>query len=265
MTIETWLKKTVQQLTAAGIGTARLDALVLLEDETNKDRAQLLAHPELKLTTVQLSRLDAKIGTRASHLPLAYVRGHTEFYGRDFLINSDVLEPRSESETMIDLLKALKIKQPFILGDVGAGSGALGISAKLELPSITVEMLELDEAAIKMCDLNVQRFKLDILITKSNLLNASKLKHDVLLANLPYVPDDHEINEAAANEPRIAIFGGPDGLNLYRQLFKQSHAKFVLTESLPFQHKALAKIAEQHGYALETEDDFIQVFKKVTG
>src|SRR5580765_6462158 len=84
MTIEAWLKKAVQKLDVAGIGTARLDALVLMEDELGKNRAHLLAHPEEKLKTAQLNRLDAKIGTRATHLPLSYVRGHVEFYGRDF-------------------------------------------------------------------------------------------------------------------------------------------------------------------------------------
>jgi methylase of polypeptide subunit release factors len=67
-------------------------------------------------------------------------------------------------------------------------------------------------------------------------------------------------------EPKIAIFGGPDGLDLYRQLFDQISklqisAKFVLTESLPTQHQSLAKIASQSGYKLHTTDDFIQVFE----
>ncbi len=268
MTVEVWLKKATQKLELAGIGTARLDTLVLLEDELGKDRAHLLAHAELELTVAQINRLDTKIGTRAMHVPISYVRGHTEFYGRDFLVSPDVLEPRSESETMIDLLKVLKIKQPFILGDVGAGSGALGITAKIEIPKITVEMLELSQAAIKICKLNKQRLKCDILITKSNLLNASKLSHDVLMANLPYVPDSYEINRAALNEPRMAIFGGPDGLELYRKLFDQlrdkKHVQYVLTESLPFQHDELESIAKKSDYLQKSEDDFIQVFEKNT-
>jgi methylase of polypeptide subunit release factors len=80
------------------------------------------------------------------------------------------------------------------------------------------------------------------------------------------VPDSYEINEAAANEPQIAIFGGPDGLDLYRQLFEQlddkKHVQYVLTESLPFQHEGLAAIAKAHGFSQQTEDDFIQVFKR---
>src|SRR4051812_18952492 len=94
----------------AGIGTARLDAMVLLEDCLSKDRAHLLAHPELELTAEQEKLLDAQIKRRLAHEPLAYIRGKTEFYGRDFLINKYVLEPRPESETIIDLLKKLPLK-----------------------------------------------------------------------------------------------------------------------------------------------------------
>jgi len=89
------------------------------------------------------------------------------------------------------------------------------------------------------------------------------------MANLPYVPDNHTINQAAMQEPKIAIFGGPDGLDLYRKLFAQlsnnnmfTGVKYVLTESLPPQHPALAKIAKNHGYKQHQEDDFIQVFEK---
>lgn len=264
-TIADWLNCSTHYLFNNGIGTARLDALVLLEDELHKNRAQLLAEPDLVLSATQSRHLQKKLKQRALHLPLSYIRGHVEFYGRDFIVSSDVLEPRPESETMIDLLKTLPIKQPYILADVGAGSGALGITAKLEIPSLTVEMLELSPKAINICKKNLQRYKFSNFIKKSNLLKSAKLKHDVILANLPYVPDHYHINEAAALEPRMAIFGGPDGLDLYRQMFAQLQefdpARFVLTESLPFQHDDLAAIATRSGYHQIIEQDFIQVFE----
>jgi release factor glutamine methyltransferase len=87
-----------------------------------------------------------------------------------------------------------------------------------------------------------------------------------ILANLPYVPNDFTINQAATMEPKIAIFGGPDGLDVYRRLFGQlgklkSRPQYVLTESLPPQHAKLAKIAQKAAYGLTIADDFIQVFK----
>ena len=264
MKISDWLRQATKSIQDAGIGTARLDALVLLEDVLDKNRAHLLAHPNLELTDVQITALAGQIARRVRHEPLAYIRGRTEFYGRQFLINSHVLEPRPESETMIDLLKSLTKQQPFSVTDVGAGSGALGITAKLELPNLTVDLLEIDDNALKMCEKNKQHLNANVSVISSDLLKKAPRDYDVILANLPYVPDHYQINQAAAMEPRIAIFGGPDGLDLYRRLFSElysvNYPKFVLTESLPFQHTELTNIAAQNGYTQIQEEDFIQMF-----
>jgi release factor glutamine methyltransferase len=268
MTINAWLTRATKKLERAGIGTARLDALVLLEDVMERDRAALLAEPDTQISAEQEALLTKLLNQRADHLPLAYVRGKTEFYGREFKITPDVLEPRPESETMIDLLKKLPdLPKNVRIADVGAGSGALGITAKLELPNSSVELLEIDENALKIAKINVDSLTTSISVILSDLLASSEQDNDVLLCNLPYVPDSHQINQAAAQEPRIAIFGGPDGLDLYRQLFDQVQKLqklplFLLLESLPPQHAALEQIAQKAGYQLDQEEDFIQVYKK---
>ncbi len=266
MTINDWLKTSSQKLKQAGIGTARLDCLVLLEDITKKNKAWLLAHPEFKLSDTQIKKLNTQLKHREKHLPLAQIRGKTEFYGRDFIISPSVLEPRPESETMIELLKKLP-KSAFIV-DVGTGSGALAITAKLEMPESMVTAIDIDQKCLEVTHQNAKKHSVKVEILKGNLLkpiNTRKLNNSVLLCNLPYVPNDYEINRAALNEPKIAIFGGKDGLDLYRKLFKQiaetSHKpSYVLTESLPFQHKDLAKIAQKADFKQTAEDDFIQQF-----
>ncbi|MBI1857245.1 HemK family protein methyltransferase [Candidatus Saccharibacteria bacterium] len=259
-----WLKYAEKKLSSAGITTARLDCLVILEDTLNKNRTHILAYQESYISPVVLNILNRKIRRRSTHEPLAYIRGKCEFYGREFLINKHVLVPRPESETMIDLLKSLKIKQPFVLADVGSGSGCLGITAKLEFPNITVDMLELNDNAYKVCKKNKQHLGVDNSVIESDLLESTTSQYDVILANLPYVPDGYQINQAAAMEPPIAIFGGLDGLDLYRKLFRQlssqKHLKYVFTESFPFQHQALIDIADSSGYRLLKSDAFIQVF-----
>ncbi len=276
MNASDWLAGATKRLELQGIGTARLDSLVLLEDISGKDRGYLLAHPETLLTSQELSKLTNLLNLRAGHQPLAYVRGKTEFYGREFIITPAVLEPRPESETMIDLLKKYLTLPSTALGesysdkrlrlaDVGSGSGALGITSQLELQNLHVDLLEIDDEALKISKSNVDLFTLSINVIKSDLLSSTESDYDILLCNLPYVPDDHTINQAAMMEPRLAIFGGRDGLDLYRRLFEQvkfskNKPLLILTESLPPQHVVLSTIANESGYKLLDEEDFIQVF-----
>ena len=269
MTTEKWLKQTTAKLEAAGIGTARLDALVLLEDATGHNRSYLLAHPELDVKGSTYHKLEAQLKRRAEHEPLAYIRGKTEFYGRDFLIDERVLEPRPESETMIDLLKTVRGSTYHIV-DVGTGSGALAITAKLELPEANVTGIDIDPECIRVAKKNAQQHHVEIEFMQGNLLKPlSSLapESSILLCNLPYVPDSFTINTAAMREPSIAIFGGADGLNLYRQLFKQISdfnlkVQCILTESMPPQHSKLEEIANKYGYMQTNHDDFIQLFRR---
>ncbi len=272
MKVSRWLDEQIKKLERAGIGTARLDGLVLLEDAAGRDRAWLLAHPEFELSERQIKKLDQQIKRRLEHEPLAYIRGETEFYGRQFYIDHRVLEPRSESEAMIDLLKKLceshTIKQVL---DIGTGSGALAITAKLELPGVEVVATDIDNGCLKVAGKNSDHLKAKVTLIKANLLEFGEARtmffETVILANLPYVPTVHTINQAAMHEPARAIFGGTDGLDLYRQLFKQLRSPkhqlpFVLTESLPPQHPELANIALANRYKLAQTDDFIQLFAK---
>src|SRR5688572_26953494 len=107
MLIADFLQKAETKLKTAGIGSAQLDCVILLEDELHKDRAWLLAHPEHEVAHTHLKKLEKQVIRRAAHEPLAYIRGFTEFYGRKFKVNKRVLEPRPESEAMIELLKQL--------------------------------------------------------------------------------------------------------------------------------------------------------------
>lgn len=256
------------QLQAAGIATARLDVLVLLTDLAGRDRAWLLAHPDTKISSEDSAKLQKMLDRRAKHEPLAYIRGKTEFYGREFKVSPAVLEPRPESETMIDRLKALTDLPPAPqIADVGAGSGALGITAQLELPDSRVELLEIDPKALKVAKTNVDLFTPGMKVLATDLLEGSPADYDLLLANLPYVPDNFRINRAAMHEPKIAIFGGADGLDFYRKLFSQikkvaKKPLYVLCEALPPSHKRLTTIAEKNGYKLIQTDDFILVFKR---
>lgn len=267
MIVGDWLKLAVNSLNDKGIGTARLDALVLLEDVSGINRAKLLAEPDRHLSSAEATRLKKLLKARLAHQPLAYVRGHSEFYGYKFAVSPSVLVPRPESETIIDTLKELQsvLENPTI-ADVGTGSGALGIVAKIIWPTSRVDLLEIDDAAIKVARQNVFEHGLDLTIIKSDLLASGVTGYDMLICNLPYVPNDYPINQAAKYEPELAIFGGVDGLDLYKRLFLQiKHLpikpRFIITESLPAQHGSLNKVATESGYKQIRNIDFVQLFE----
>jgi release factor glutamine methyltransferase len=267
MTVSEWLDRSQHILSASDIATAHLDCLVLIEDTTGKERAWLLAHPEYVLHKTEVESLNAKIKQRIGHVPLAYIRGKSEFYGREYLITPHTLVPRPETETMIDLLKSMRLARGSRALDVGTGSGCIAISAALESQNITVSGCDIDMACIKVAAKNAKELGARVTFFVSDLLGQAG-DYEVLLANLPYVPDSFQINTAATHEPQHALFGGSDGLDIYQRLFAQIKSKrikphCIFTESLPLQHGAMADIAESNGYALQQTDDFIQLFELV--
>jgi release factor glutamine methyltransferase len=179
-----------------------------------------------------------------------------------------VLVPRPESETIITTLLDLP-QQPAAIVDVGTGSGALAITAKLLVPSANVFAIDIDEKCLRVARHNAKKHHTDITFLCGDLLaplQASSLSRPiVLLCNLPYVPDNFQINTAALHEPRHALFGGPDGLDPYRKLFSSPamtriRPNYVITEALPPQHETLQAIAKESGYSLSQTDDFIQLY-----
>lgn len=264
-TLSLVLAQATFELEKAGIASARLDVMILLEDLLHKERSWILAHPEIRLSSAQLRKLEVQVARRTRHEPLSYIRGFSEFYGRKFKVNKHVLEPRPESETMIDLLLKLKLPYRPKIADVGTGSGCLGITAALEIHPSIVDLYDIDSSALAVARHNEHMHELKLEVHKRDLLNRYVREYDVILANLPYVPDKWKMNKAARLEPRIASFGGEDGLDVYRRLFKQLQGfewkpKYILTEALPPQHLGLERIANGHNFKQLRSKDLVQIF-----
>ena len=262
-----FIQQATKQLTAAGIETARLDALVLLQDLLNKNSAQLLAEPDTPLTDEQVSELTKAVARRQTHEPLAYIRGKSEFFGREFTVNKDVLVPRPETEAMIELFLKLPKAAHKTVVDVGAGSGAIAITVACELHEVQILATDISPEALKVARQNCVKHQATVDLRKTDLIKDLQLPaRATVLANLPYVPENYAINQAAAQEPAVALFAGPDGLDLYKRLFEQlkaaQHTGYLLTEALPAQHHHLATLARSYDYVLEAAQDFIQVFTK---
>lgn len=268
MHVSDWLAHSQRRLHAVDTPSARLDCLILLEDALGRNRASILAHPEAKISKTTELELNKKIAQRATHTPLAYIRGKTEFYGREFIVNSKVLVPRPETETIISILKKLPLPTKPKIADIGTGSGCLGITAALEIPGSFVDLYDIDTNALAVAKKNAAKQAVDAQYYQNDLLEKYQGQHDAMLANLPYVPQNYTVNEAARHEPVLALYSGTDGLDHYRRFWKQiaalpddSKPAFILTEALPLQHEELARLARKAGYHLEQNDGLIQQFQ----
>ncbi|MDQ3094048.1 MAG: peptide chain release factor N(5)-glutamine methyltransferase [bacterium] len=287
MTIGSWLRSASDALKAADIPTPVLDSQVILANTISEKRTWILAHPEVELGTDVHRLLTEMLNRRIVHEPMAYILGKSEFYGREFAVNEHTLQPRPESEAMIELLieqvnKIVGIENRDInIIDVGTGTGALGITTYLELlklktpiSNLQAHLTDIDQKCIQTAKHNALSHGVEATFYTGDLLkpfsNMDLKGLIVILANLPYVPDSHTINKAAMHEPKHAIFGGPDGLDYYRALYYQvanlsqfdSKNVIIFTESLPQQHAELTKIASMAGFKQTAESDFIQVFAK---
>jgi release factor glutamine methyltransferase len=265
MTIGQFLKNATDALVVAGVDSARLDCLVLLEDVLKKDRSHLLAHPEIPLSDAQLTRLNNYVTQRKTHVPLAYIRGKICFFGRDFYVNTDVLVPRPETESIIELLLELDLPAQAGIADIGCGSGCIGITAALEMPDVHVSLYDIDSAALAVAEQNAKMLKANVTLKRQDLLTNCDDHFDVILANLPYVPKAYTVNAAAKHEPSQALYSGPDGLDHYRRIWKQIAARTdkptrVIIEALPTQHAQLTEFARNASYALTGHKDFVLAF-----
>jgi release factor glutamine methyltransferase len=269
MTVEQFLRETTAKFDAAGITSARLDAQVLLCRVLNQNKAWLLAHGKETIDAQKLSELLEQVRRRAARQPLAYIVGFQEFYGRRFKVNPDVLIPRPETEQIIEDLRALPLPDNAAVLDVGTGSGAIAITAALELPHLRVQACDISPSALALAEENAQRLGVpELPFFVSNLLTEAHQTYDAILANLPYVARDWQRSPETNFEPQLALFAEDDGLEFIKQLLEQAPAKlnkkgYLLLEADPRQHNAVADYAQKHGLKLVSKNDFIVVLKRV--
>lgn len=274
MSIAEWVKKSSTALASGGIGSARLDAEVILSHTLRKSRTFLHAHPEEELSLRTREIADARLQLRLDRTPLAYIIGHKEFYGRNFTVTTATLIPRPESEDMVTLLKdtakqtklQLETTAPKLV-DVGTGSGCLGITAKLELPELEVTLLDTSRHALTVAESNAKRLGAEEVATaRSNLLQNYPYKADYILANLPYVGEDWEVSPETRFEPKEALFADDDGLALIYRLLEQAPGHMALDgylfiEADPRQHDAVVRQAGENGFELKTAQNFTLIFR----
>ena len=217
----------LQQATASLRGVSdspRIESEILLMHVLGTSRAQLLAHPERTLTSAQVTRYGKLVDDRASGYPLPYLTGKIEFYSLDIEVTPEVLIPRPETEALVDL--ALE-RRPKTAVDVGTGSGCIAVALATQLPEAAVYGIDISPAALAVARRNAERHGVGerVRLIAGDLLDRRPGPVDLIVSNPPYVSADEWASLPPSirdHEPRLALDGGPDGLEVVRRLISQS-------------------------------------------
>ena len=259
MTFQQFKIQSIKEL--SGSPSPSLDVELLMQWILKKDRSYILFHRDEELSEEQESQLKKSISLRKTGLPIAYITGHKEFYGIDFMVSPDVLIPKPDTEVLvensIEIIRCLQDKSDHTLNilDMCTGSGCVAISIiktlkDLHSPgesNLKFTLADISNKALDIARENARRILDPETLSKLTFVSTNLFKNlkdksfDLIVSNPPYVPSDQttELLKDGRNEPRLAldgdidIEGNPsgtkDGLEIIRNLVSQ--AKSHLTEN----------------------------------
>ncbi len=254
ISIQEWAQKAVHDLPASE--TPSLDIQVLMAFCLNQKREWLIVHNNDQLTEEQITRLNCYLNRLKTGEPLAYITGKRSFYGLDFIITPDVLVPRPETELLVEealnWLEANPSKRNAV--DVGTGSGIIAISLVDRFPDLKMTGIDVSPMALNVATENARYHNLQDRIqwVENDLLSEIDDRFDLIVANLPYIPTQTLKDLDVANhEPRLALDGGPDGLQVINRLLEQSTNRIhpqglILLEIEASQDQTAVAAAKKH-------------------
>jgi release factor glutamine methyltransferase len=191
--------------------------MVLLADIMNKPKEWLLTHPEGELDSIEMRSYQAAVDRVRQGIPVAYVLGWREFYGRRFEVSPSTLIPRPETELLVEqtILRFQHLQVPIKILDLGTGSGCIGITLALEISNAIVFASDISLDALRVARCNARRFNVGerFHLVQSDLLNPFIRDFELICGNLPYIPSG-ELGrlQVAKWEPRQALDGGKNGI-----------------------------------------------------
>ncbi len=230
MIIKEILGKTVTFFKKYELDNARLDAEVLLADLLKCERIDLYVNFDYPLKDEEIDKYRKRIIRRIKGEPVAYITGKKEFMSLDIFVNEKVLIPRPETELLVEKVKTYYEKRNLknaLVVDLGTGSAAIIISLAYYLKSIKAIAVDNSELALKIARKNIKHHNLDNRITlkkgdflKPILEMKSKEKVDIIVSNPPYIEsnDMNKLADEVKKEPSLALDGGEDGLDSYREI-----------------------------------------------
>ncbi|AIE83374.1 peptide chain release factor N(5)-glutamine methyltransferase [Fimbriimonas ginsengisoli] len=233
MRLDEWIRHAQKRLAASGIESSRLEAQLLAAHVLRVDRSWLIAHPEHEFNELAGEML---LQRRESREPLAYILGRREFYGRQFRVTPAVLIPRQETEVLVeaalaedhtskmDVITTGGKAVPLRVLDIGAGSGAIAITVKLERPDWDVTAVDISPPALELAEENAKSLGVEIRFVLSDgfeqLIGES---FDLIVTNPPYIGHDEPLMpDVVEHEPHVALFSGKTGLEFYERLSREA-------------------------------------------
>lgn len=249
-----------RKLKKAGVPKASLEAEILLSHSTGQPKESILTHPEMKAGWVERFRFCCLVSRRCRREPMAYILRHKEFCGREFVVNSNVLIPRPETETLVEAaLSNAKCQMPNVaIFDIGTGSGAIGLTLAAELSESRAVLTDVSRPALRIARKNAERldvtsrteFKLLDILDPTATPPCRPSGFLVIVANLPYLSESHLKEtqpEISRYEPTVALASGSDGLKHYRALIDRLaewnfNPDLLLIEADPNQFSLLEKL-----------------------
>lgn len=217
-----------RSLRAAGIEDAGRDARLLVAAAADATTADIISHPERLLSDDVRTRIASMLARRSSHEPVSRILGEREFYGRRFLLSSATLDPRPDTETLIDVALAIADREgwrekPIRILDVGTGTGCILITLLAELPLASGVGTDVSSEALAVAATNAASLGVGprASFERRDVLEGVEGRFDLIVSNPPYIPTadiaglDPDVRDF---DPHAALDGGADGLNIYRKL-----------------------------------------------
>jgi release factor glutamine methyltransferase len=275
-TIRKVMKDATSRLTEAGIDTARLDARVLLEHVLGVDHTYMIVNHTQLIKKVEIAEFKTLLERREQREPVATIVGHREFWSMDFKTSRFTLDPRPDSETLIDAVMRLRPNRAksYNILDLGTGTGCLLLSLLSEYPAAQGVAVDVSKEALEIAGHNAKELGLN---GRTEFVESSwgeKLvgKFDIIITNPPYIPtaDIAELEkEVTEYDPHRALDGGTDGLDEYRKVIPDVK-RLLAPEGLSViefgegQHDDVIALCEQAGLSLiKTEKDLAGIIRCV--
>ncbi len=223
MTVGEALRSATARLESHYVSNARLTADLIVAHVLSVTREYLYSHDDRILTSEECQDIEDRLYDRIGGVPLQYIVGRQEFYGRYFQVNPSVLIPRPETEYIVDAVLETRGQPPRPLSiiDVGTGSGCIAVTLALEIPEAEVVGADVSMEAVKVARQNAKQLGANVQFVCMDVLDAISSQFDFIVSNPPYVRRDDITRlqrEVREYEPHIALFSPEDELAIYRRI-----------------------------------------------